>query len=475
MAVGQWGAQIVRFIISVVIARILSPKDYGLMGMAFVFTYLVAIFGNIGLGQALIQRKQITEEYISTAFWATFIISIIFYALVYPLTPLVSDFYDEPAISLIIRVSAIGFIFGSVSSIQESLLTRDMAFRHLAITIIVSSLIASFTTLICAIAGMGVWSLVAGTLVMNVVRIPLLYHYNKWIPNFYFSWHHFKDLFSFGRNILGFGILSHIARNLDNLLIGKFLGPVALGYYDLSYQIMLRPILQVSTVIAKPLFPALSSVQENKKLVATTYCKVITYISLISFPMMFGLCVVAPEFIWGILGSKWAPAIPLVQILSIVGAMQSIGVTVGPIYKSQNRTDIMLKWSLITTPLVALSFILGIHWGVLGVAISYAVISFILWIVSHLIANGLINLSFTEFGNSLLPAFKGTFLMMGTVVCVKYVLKYYIASNFFLLCASIVLGIIIYLFVIMINKHEDILIIRKFIKKHILEYLPKFL
>jgi len=468
-AVGQWGTQVLQLVVSIVVARILAPSDYGLVGMAAVFTNFTILFRNIGLGQALIQRDKIDDIYISTAFWATFAISFLVFGIAYLCAPLVGVFYEEPVIADIVRVSALGFILSAVSSTQTSLMTRSMAFKKLATSNFIASVGSSLTALGFAISGMGVWSLVIGGLVFNIFLIPLLYIHTKWSPMFKFSLSCFRDLFSFGGNILGFSILNYFNRNLDNFLVGKFLGVTALGYYELAYQFMLRPISQVSQVIGKPLFPALSFIQNDKKQSADIYRSVVIYISLITFPMMLGLAVIAPEFIVVVLGEKWALAIPVLQILCFAGLAQSIGTTVGNIYLAQNRPDIMLKWALVTTPILALAFIIGVQWGIVGVALSYTIVTYIFWGISHHIANRLISLTAKKFWGGMWPALRASAVMAIVLMLFKYVMLLYHFSSLHILGITIVAGIVIYTVMLCFERQPEIVKIRTYIKNIILK------
>jgi O-antigen/teichoic acid export membrane protein len=466
----QWAIQLAQFGVSIFVARLLCPQDYGLVSMSAVFIGFVSLFSNLGFGPALVQRKEIEDEHVSTAFWATAGVSCLLFLGAVSFASLVASFFGEKQLVSIVRISSIAFLLSPLNIILSSLLMRRMAFRELAITDMVASVSSQITTLCAALTGFGVWSLVLGSLVYQVVRMPILFMQNRWLPAFRFNMRCFNDLFSFGGYMMGFNFLNYFARNLDNIIIGKLLGVTALGYYDLAYQIMLKPLSNVSQTLTKPLFPALASLQDDKVLARETYRTVVVYISLITFPMLLGLAVVAPEFIQGVLGDKWAPSINVLRILCLVGAIQSIGSTVGDVFLSQGRADIQLKWAIATTPLLVVAFIAGTHWGIEGVALCYAVVIFLLWGIQHGIANRLLALKATRFWSALIPAFRYSLIMVAAVIAVQYWLNTMISQNLLKLCILVTVGLVVYIPLVLSDSAPELGKIRLFIRNLFSQY-----
>jgi PST family polysaccharide transporter len=409
---GQWLVQAMQLVTSIVVARILSPNDYGLFAMSLVVTNFVMLFGNLGFGPALVHKKDLDDNYIAVAFTATFVAAIILFCLVWVAAPFVGSFYGEPAVIELVRVAGIGLLLTPLSAILNNLLVKNMMFKKIAMIDIGAQLVSQSIALVCAFSGFGVWSLVFASLSSHVVKMLSLMHFSQWKTRFYFDKKSFKELFQFGGNLIGFNFINYFARNLDNLIIGKFLGSIALGYYDLAYQIMLKPLHNVSFKLGAPLFAGLTKLQDNLVEAAETYRKVVMTISFITFPMMFGMAAVAEPFISTLLGKKWIPSINVLQILCIVGAMQSIGTVTGAVYKSLGRTDIMLKISILSIGVTAAAFIIGVQWGILGVAVCYGVATLLLAPVRHGISNKLISLPNVVFWKSLLPAVTISLLMV---------------------------------------------------------------
>lgn len=457
----QWFVQLSQFAVSIVLARLLAPSDYGLVGMALVITGFVALFGNLGLGAALIQKKEIDDEYVSTAFWTTVAAGVVLLGAVYFTAPLAADFYNDTRVATVARVAALGLLFGPMNSIVTSLLERHMRYRVVAMLDISTALLGQTTAVGFAFSGMGVWSLVAGTLVAQATRIPLAFLFERWLPGFAFNVAKLKDLFSFGGYLLAFNFVNYLNRNLDKLIIGRALGASQLGYYDMAYQAMLKPLQNVSDTIGRPLFPALSSLQDHKKEAAETYRKIVAYISLITFPAMFGLSAVAADFVMVVLGSQWEPAISVLQILALAGAIQSVSATVGSVYLSQGRSDLMFKVGIFGTIAIATAFFTGIRWGILGVAVAYAITTLLVWIITQMIANSLIALQGRRYWISLLPAARSGALMAIAVVAVREALIALNVSSLARLLASVTSGMCVYSVLLFFDPDPDVRAFRR--------------
>lgn len=309
--------------------------------------------------------------------------------------------------------------------------------------------------------------MVLGGLIAQTVTIPLIWKISQWRPSFSFQKEAFRDLFSFGAHLTGASMINYFARNADNLIIGKFLGATPLGYYSLAYNLMLKPLQYLSGNIGRVLFPTFSTMKDDKERTKNAYLKIIQFISFFTFPMMLGLLYVAPEFIEVVYTTKWIPVVPVLQVLCIIGAIQTIGTTVGTIYMSQARTDLQFKYTLIFTPIIVASFLVGIQWGIIGVALCYLITQSGIWIWSHVIANRLINLKLSIFFAQLLPATYAALGMYVFLSITKYI-QYKFNINYglrFNLIEFIIVGIISYLAITYITKSEVLTEIRNLVKE----------
>jgi PST family polysaccharide transporter len=269
-----------------------------------------------------------------------------------------------------------------------------------------------------AFSGFGVWSIVAMYIASAAVNVAVLWIIMPWRPDLSLRWDAVQDLSKFSRNLVGFSAFNYWTRNGDNLLIGRYVGSAALGIYARSYAILLLPVWQVSGVISNVMFPALSAIQKDVERVRNLYLTSISVISLVTFPMTLGLLVVSRSFVLALFGDKWAAMIPILQVFSLLGAIQSIGTTAGWIYQSQGRTDIMFRFGLISGSIFIISFIVGLRWGALGVAVAYTVANFLLWYPTWSIPAHLIDLDFVTMLRRLAPTFYGA----GTMAFAVWVL-----------------------------------------------------
>jgi PST family polysaccharide transporter len=388
---------ILQFIISVILARLLTPKDFGLIAMIVVFTGFAALFSEMGFGTALIQRKVIEERHLSSIFWLNIAVGLILTCIFFAGAPLVSTFYSEPRLKTLTMFVSANFFLSSFKVVQFSILSRSMDFRKLAVIETTTMFIAGSFAITLALFGYGVWSLAWQMIITTIIGVILFWLFTEWRPRFQFDKNAVKELLGFSSNLLGFNVFNYWARNIDNLLIGKFVSSAGLGIYSRAYGLMLMPLSQISATLGRVLFPSLSKTQDDKVLAKKIYLKTIGAIALLTLPMMTGLMVVADSFVLALLGPKWAAVIPVLRILCLVGMMQSLGTTVGWVYSSQGRTDLMFRWGMVAGTIGIISFIIGIWIGsVIAVAYCYAIANIVLFYHNFAIPGKLINMTFSE-------------------------------------------------------------------------------
>lgn len=438
-----------QFGVTAILARLLTPNDFGLLALVAVFTNFVMIFRDFGLTAAIIQRKGITEEHLSSCFWINILAGFLLTLILIFLAPLISHFYGEARLVHIIMILASNFFISSFGVVKIALFTKEMNFKSLVIVEISAVAISGAVAVVLAFSGFGVWSLVWQQILSNIVRIFFLWIFSNWKPKFMFKWYHVKELLGFGLNLTGSNFVNYFKRNLDNLLIGRFLGSTPLGFYNLAYRLLLFPLSNISSMIGRVMFPSLSVIQNDKNKVCSAYIKATRYIAVITFPLMIGLFVVAPQFIRVIFGLQWERSIFLVQVLAIVSLNQSIASTVGWIYQSQGRTDIMFQWGIFSTIIVTIGFVIGLRWDIEGMAVAYALTIFLLTYPGYTICFRLINLKFSYF----IVQFKSIFLAaigMGSIV---FILRYFMETvlgenDLVILIATVITGILSYAFLL---------------------------
>jgi O-antigen/teichoic acid export membrane protein len=455
------GSQIIT---SIILARLLAPEDFGLLGMALVFTGLVAIFNDFGIGSAIVQKQNLDDKNISSIFWFSLLIGFFVLLIIIAAAPFIAIFFNQSALTPIISVMSLSFIFISLSTVQNSLLLKNLKFKKLTFLEVFSTIFSGVLGISLAFLGYGVWSLVWQSVTATIVYTLLVWITNDWKPKLYFDWKDIKSIIGFTGNLSGFNLLNYFSRNADKLLIGKFLGAIDLGYYILAYTIMLYPLSNISSVLSKVMFPTFSQIQHDNFKFRLFYLKLTKYIAFITFPLMLGLFAVANEFISTIYSEKWAPVIFLIKVLSIIGLGQSIGTTVGSIYLSKGKTDWMFRWGIFSSIIVVGAILIGMRWGINGVAISYAIASLLLTYPSFAIPFRLINLKFKDFVLNLKEEAATSLIMFIIVMAVLTIQRHFLFSSKIILISSIAIGVMSYLVaVIAINNSTY-----KELKNHIL-------
>jgi PST family polysaccharide transporter len=404
-----------------VLARLLLPTDFGLIGMLLVFSGFAALFAEFGFAGALVHQPDLTKVQVSSVFWLNLGVGLLLSALFFMLAPLIARFFGSPALAPLGRAFSPSFALGALGIVPRALLQREMSFRRMAHVELSSALIAGIIGITLALAGFGVWSLVVQSLAAALVGSVLAFHASRWIPTRSYSAGAVRSLLSYSGNLFGFNFINYWARNADNLLVGRFMGSASLGIYNRAYTIMLLPVRQIVGVLSRVMFPALSSIQGEKARVKEAYLRATGVIALVTFPMMAGLLVVARPFVLTLLGAKWAGVIPVLQILCVVSLFQTLMNPTGWLFQSQGRTDWMFRWGLVSSTVFVAAIAVGVALGTVeSVAWSYLLATVILWYPCIAFAGRLIDLSVMDVIRRVAHAAGCTVAMVGSVMGLGY-------------------------------------------------------
>jgi PST family polysaccharide transporter len=439
-SISQIGRQLMQLVTTIILTRLLSPSDFGLVGMAMVVTGFVALFHDFGTSATVIQKKVASEVFLSSIFWVNAAFGLLAMVIIFAFAPLAANLYHEPRVSLILKLLSLSFLISGLSIVQQAILERELAFKKLARVEMVAGVSSSFVCIGAALLGAEVWSLVYQTLMSVTVTTVLLWTSSDWRPKAVFHWGEVRSVRSYSLNLTGFYIFNYFARNADTVLIGRFLGAQNLGYYMMAYRIMFYPIQTISAVIGRVMFPVYSQIQEDEARFRRIYLKVIGAIGLITFPMMMGVWGLAQTLVLTLFGSQWKP----VMILAPVGLIQSIVTTVGTIYQAKGRTDWMFRLGVATGLIAVLAFVIGLQWGIVGVAGAYTIATILCLYPNFTVPFKLINLKMQDLGDTLWRPFLGSLMMLGGILGLKYAFPPGLTSGK-ILCILVPVGIIIYL------------------------------
>jgi O-antigen/teichoic acid export membrane protein len=372
--------QIMNLTIGVGLARLLSPNDYGLLGMVTVITGLFALLSNLGLSTAVIQKQDLSSRELSSVFWFNLGLASGVALLIAGFSPLAGSFYSQPKIVPLMCVVAISFPISALASVQYALLQKEMRFKEATKIYVASSLAAGLLALLAAWAGWKVWALVLQALSASTFGALGLWLLVEWRPGFQFAFKDLERIWGFSLNLTGFQIVNYFGRNADNLLIGRFLGASQLGFYTLAYTLMVYPISNLTAVAQGVLVPAMSQIQAETKRVANAYIRACRYLAFLILPAMIGLALVAREAVLTIYGPKWDDAGRVLQILCWVGTFQPFASLVGALFVTRGFTRWFFWWGVIASSLTVLGFVIGLRWGIIGVAFSYLIVEGLLTI-----------------------------------------------------------------------------------------------
>lgn len=451
-AFSQMGSQAIQFFSILILVRLLSPSDFGLMSMSMLVILFIILFKDMGTGAAVVRDKTLSEEALSSIYWLNVILGLFATLLVYSISPWIADFFHEPKVTPVLKFLSFTFLISGFSFIQKSLLERDLAFSKLAKLETTAVLVGAGVGIGMAFVGYGVWSLVFQSLAITLLTTIFLLTLSAWRPKMIFRWTEIRAIGKYSLNLSGYNFFNYFARNADDLLIGRYLGAQELGYYNLAYRLLLYPLRTISGVINRVMFPVYSLIQDDNARFRQAYLKIIAAIALVTFPLMLGLMVLAKPFVLTVFGTPWEPMIVLLIILAPLGMMQSIGTTVGSIYQAKGRTDWMFRWGIVSGSITIIAFVIGLQWGIVGVAMAYATVGIILTYPNFLIPFKLIDLPISDLWIILRKPFLCALLMVMVILGAHFMLPESL-THLGLLAILVPLGILIYLlFTLLINR-----------------------
>ena len=374
--IGSQGSQfIIGLLATMVMARLLTPRDYGLIGMVTVVTGFLTIFKDIGLSRATIQRNVLTHDEASSLFWINGGVGVCIAFLTAAIAPALARFYHEPRLTDITIALACGFLVSGFSVQHQALLRRRMRFGILAASDVFSSTLAGVVGITMAFEHMSYWAIVGNQLTYTVSGAALAWTVCRWRPSLPKRSTRLRELLTFGGNVTGFTVLNYFSRNTDDLLIGRFWGSHELGLYAKAYQLLLFPLRQINLPIGGVAIPTLSRLVDEPERYRAAFARTLDKIVLVTMPLVMFLMVTADWLIAVVLGPQWVGAAKIFMWLGIAGFVQPIGYTTGWLFTSQDRTGEMFRWGVVSSAIAVMSIAAGVHWGALGVAKSYALTS----------------------------------------------------------------------------------------------------
>lgn len=383
---GQFLKLLLQICSNILLARLLTPDDFGLVAMVTVVATFVVMFKDLGLSQATIQKAEITHEQISNLFWVNVTLGLVLMLFTMLISGYIADFYGRDELQSIAIWLSIGLFIGGASVQHQAILKRRMNYKLLAYIEIGSMATAVGLAIVSALYGLGYWSLIVLQLVQVIFVLIGVWWVVRWVPSLPTKGVGTKSLLGFGGYMTAYGFVNYFARNLDTILIGWRWGAEPVGLYSRSYSLLLLPLGQITAPISSVAVPVLSRLQDENTEFKTYYLRMVKVVAYISMPVVIAMGVLADELILFLLGEKWSAASELFQILAFAAFLQPVISTVGWVYVSLARVKIMLYWGTVSTLLTAVFMLVGLPYGATGVAISYSICTWVLLLPSLYIA-----------------------------------------------------------------------------------------
>ncbi|WP_069133160.1 lipopolysaccharide biosynthesis protein [Rhodohalobacter halophilus] len=367
-------------IVTAVLARLLTPEDFGIIAMVLVYNGFVQVFTESGINSAVVQKRELNRKDLSTVFWFSFIVGAGLALLTILIAPYIETFFEAKGLGLVLMIMSADLFFVAIKAVPFGLLRRELKFNVLALIEIGALLISSGIAIYMAYDGWGYWALVGKILIANILAVIPMYFYSSFLPKIQFSIPILKKVLSFSLYVTGFRSINYWARNADNLLIGKFLGSDALGFYSQAYKLLMLPISMLTGILNPVMHPIFSGIKDDKKRTGDNYLKILQLIATISFPLGVFLFFSAYEIIAILWGEQWMNSVPVFKILAILTLFQPLISTTGGMLMATDSEKLLFKLGIANTIVMVGGMVLGLPYGIEGVAIGYT-ISYILFVM----------------------------------------------------------------------------------------------
>ncbi len=460
------GTQGILLVVSLIVARILSPHEYGILAIQMIFISLANSLVQNGLNVALVQKKEISKIDYSSGFFLSIVISLIFYIIIFFCAPLISSFYEMPDLDLSLKVLALVLIINAFTVIQNAYVMRNMLFKELAISSFISSFVAGIVSIICAYIGFGLWALVIQQLLSNILLSILLYFTTKWRPTIAYSREVAVGLLKFGVPVAGSAFLDTLYSDLRNLIVGKVFSSSQLGIFERGKQFPKIITTNVSNTIQSIILPVMSKSRENKDVVIQLMSKSIRYIYLFILPSILFLYVASKPLIITLLTEKWAECIPIVQascIMCLFWPLHAIN-TQTIVALGYSKTRFYTEFATKVVDIIALAISLIYFRSILGIAVGAAIASFLSAVIYSVPCNKHLSFGFIKQLYLLLPITLYTFVACILMYVVSYIMDG--VADIWVLIAELTVGSVAYLILVRLFSRDLLYQIMELVKKN---------
>lgn len=444
-------AQLVSFIVSIIIARILLPKDYGTIALVLIFLDILQIFVDSGLGNALIQKKDADDLDFSTVFIFNLVFCIVLYICIFYLSPLISKFYNNIELTKIVRILSISILISGIKNIQYSYVSKKFLFKKFFFATIIGTIIAAIVGIVMAYRGYGVWALVAQQLTNNAIDTIILWFTVKWRPKFLFSITRLKNLYSYGWKIFLTALINCIYNKLREMLIGKLYSSEDLAFYNRGYSLSYLIVSNVDGSISNVMLPAMADVQDDLERIRKIMVKLLEVTTYILVPCLIGVAAIAPNLIKVLLTDKWINCVPFLQVFCISFIFYPIYTANLSAFKAVGKSDVYLKMEIVKKIIGFNILMLSVRFGPFIMAITFLIERFLEVFIDPFPSKKLLNFSIIK----QLKIVRANYLISIIMGICVYFIGYFVKINLIcLVFLQIISGILIYILLSVIFKNN---------------------
>jgi PST family polysaccharide transporter len=418
-ALGIVGQRVLSLGSTMVLARLLLPGAYGLLGMAMVLVAAANSFRDLGTSSALVQRKDVSDGLPTSLFWINVLFGLTGAAALAGIAPVAAWLYREPAVAPVLAVLSISFFVSNLSAVHHAILARMLAFRRISLIQLTAGAASTCVGIGLALGGAGVWSLVGGLIAESASATVMFWVAAPWRPTWRLDLADLRQVSSYSLNLVGSRILLYLTRSVDKALVGRYLGAGALGYYSLAHGLMMYPLYNVSWALAQVLFSAFSRIQDDDERLGRAYLRTVAAIATLSFPLMLGMVVTADVLVLACFGAEWLPMVPILMILAPAGMVQSASTTTGLVFTAKGQTIRLLRLVVAEATFSFTAYTVSLRWGIEGIAAAYTIVHLAWSFPLFMSAAGTMRLPVGQVYRALWPPLRDSLLMCAAVLLVR--------------------------------------------------------
>lgn len=453
----------ITFLVGIVLARILTPQEYGLIGIIMIF---IAVFNNIadsGFSSALIRKNDASDEDYNTVFIVNLVVSLLLSVVLFILSPAIAVFFNQPQLQALARTMSVVIVINALGIIQRTILVKKVDFKTQTKISLIASMFSGVVGITLALTGFGVWSLVGQQISRQSINTVFLWIWSKWYPKFMFSIKSFKELFGFGWKILVSGLIDTIWKEIYQVVIGKFYNTTFLGYYTRAKQFDSIFSSNLTAVVQRVSYPILSEIQDDMIKLKSAYKRIISVTMLVSFCCMLGLASVARPMIITLIGEQWLPCVPMLQILSFQLMLYPLHALNLNMLQVQGRSDLFLKLEIIKKIIAICPLVLGIFVGIYWMLIGSVITSVVAYFINAYYSGKFLNYGVGDQIRDITPSFTIAFVM----AIIVYAISFINCSQPLILIIQLVIGIMVVILLCEVTRFSAYMEIKNVLTSYI--------